>query len=197
MSLDFNNYYFNTAKSVIENINQKKIENIVKQLNILRKNKGRIFFIGCGGSAANASHAVNDFRKLANIESYCVTDNVSELTARINDDGWSNSFSDWLKISNLNSKDAIFVFSVGGGNKKQNVSTNIVKAVDLAIQRKSKIFGIVGRDGGYVYKKKPKNVLLLNIPKKIFITPLTESFQALIWHCIITNPMLKKNKTKW
>ena len=145
--------YFNQTKNTVDKIDIKKIEKLVISISHIKKNKGRIFFLGVGGSAGNCSHAVNDFRKLCDIECYAPTDNVSELTARINDDGWDSSILNWLKVSKINKKDAIFIFSVGGGNKKANVSVNLVKAIDFAINRKAKVLGIVGKKNGYTYLK--------------------------------------------
>jgi len=193
---NFYNDYFNNFKDIISNLEEKKIQNIIDCLFIIRKNKGRVFFIGVGGSAANCSHAVNDFRKLCLIESYTPTDNVSELTARINDDGWESSFTSWLKISNFNSKDALFVLSVGGGDIKKNISLNIVSAVKYAKKNKSKVIGIVGNNGGYTFKT-GDHVLKLNIRDKKYLTPLTESMQSILLHYLVTHPKLKMHSTKW
>ena len=146
--------------------------------------------------AENCSHAVNDFRKICNIESYTPTDNVSELTARINDDGWDSSFKTWLEVSKINSKDVLFVFSVGGGNLKRKISVNLIKAIDLAKQKKCKILGIVGRDGGYAARNSDAIIIIPTIDKKL-VTPYSESFQAVVWHCLVTHPMLQSNKMKW
>jgi|TARA_B110000438_G_scaffold299373_1_gene349413 D-sedoheptulose 7-phosphate isomerase len=188
--------YFNKISIIARLMDKEKINKIVLEILNLKKKKGRLFFIGVGGSAANASHAVNDFRKLCGIESYSPIDNVSELTARINDEGWENSFIDWLKVSKLNSSDGIFIFSVGGGNKKKGISTNLIKAVDYAKKQKTKVFGIVGRNDGYVYKK---GNLVLQVPlvSKNLLTPFSESFQAVVWHCLVSDPRLQINKTKW
>lgn len=193
---NFINKYFDQIELILKKLNLEKIENLAYKISHVKKNNGRIFFLGVGGSAGNCSHAVNDFRKLCNIESYTPTDNVSELTARINDEGWENSFVDWLKASNLKKKDAIFIFSVGGGNKKFNVSVNLIKAIDYATKTKSKIFGIVGKDDGYLYQKGNNVILIPNVDKKL-ITPYSESFQSVIWHCLVSHPLLKRNKTKW
>lgn len=192
----FINHYFRNVIKTTKTIDYKKIDTIINILSNLRKKKGRIFFLGVGGSAANCSHAVNDFRKLCNIECYSPIDNVSELTARINDEGWDNSFLDWLITSKLKSKDALFIFSVGGGNKKLKISTNLIKAIDYGKKIKSKIFGIVGRSDGYLYKNVKNIVLIPNIDKNL-ITPHSESFQAVIWHCLVSHPLLQENKTKW
>tara|TARA_B100000787_G_scaffold170176_1_gene164582 strand:+ start:3862 stop:4452 length:591 start_codon:yes stop_codon:yes gene_type:complete len=188
--------YFSQIPDLIEKIDLKQIDQIIRHLILLKNKKGRIFFLGVGGSAGNCSHAVNDFRKICEIESYTPTDNVSELTARINDDGWNTSLMEWLKISKLNSRDAIFVFSVGGGNIKKNVSMNLVQSIKYAKQKKSKIFGLVGKDGGYTKKMGDAVVLIPTIDKKL-ITPYAEAFQAVIWHCIVTHPALQSKKMKW
>ena len=188
--------YFNLIPKLIKKIDQKKIHKIIKLLVSAKRKKGRIFFIGVGGSAGNCSHAVNDFRKICEIECYTPTDNVSELTARINDDGWDSSFKNWLQISKLTSKDILFIFSVGGGNKEKNVSVNLIKAIDYAKNKKSKILGIVGRDGGYTKKKADAVIIIPTIDKKL-ITPYSESFQSVIWHCLVTHPMLQSKKMKW
>ncbi len=177
-------------------IDLKNIEKLVDALKMLKKNRGRLFFIGIGGSAANASHAVNDFRKLCEIESYSITDNVSELTARINDEGWQTSFSNWLKISKLNKKDALFIFSVGGGSISKNISLNIVESIKYAKKINAKVFGVVGPNGGFT-KLKGDLVIQINIQNKNLITPIAESVQAIIWHMIVSHPKLKINKTKW
>jgi len=152
--------FFNNTKKISEIIDKKEIENLAKSILKIKKNRGRIFFIGVGGSSANASHAVNDFRKLCEIECYTPTDNVAEFSARINDEGWDSSFSGWLKISKLNKKDAIFIFSVGGGNVKKNVSVNLVQSINFAKKVGAKIFGVVGRDGGET-KKSGDNVVVI------------------------------------
>ena len=160
------------------------------------KKKGKNIFLGIGGSAGNSSHAVNDFRKICEVESYTPTDNVSEFSARINDDGWDSSFSKWLKVSKLNRKDAIFIFSVGGGNLKKKVSVNLVEAIKYAKKIKSKIFGVVGRDGGFTKLKGDKIILIPNVNPKM-VTPFTEAYQAVVWHCLVSHPILQKVKTKW
>jgi D-sedoheptulose 7-phosphate isomerase len=162
----------------------------------LRDNGGRLFFIGAGGSAANCGHAVNDFRKLCGIECYAPTDNVSELTARTNDEGWDTVFAAWLATSRLGNKDGLFVFSVGGGDLERNVSPNIVRALDLAKQRGAKIFGVVGRDGGYT-KKAGDHVVVIPTVDPALVTPHTEAFQAVVWHCLVSHPALQRNPTKW
>ena len=188
--------FLNNIKTISDQININDINNLANQLKKLREKKGRIFFLGVGGSAANCSHAVNDFRKLCNIESYSITDNVSELTARINDEGWDTSLEEWLKVSNLSQNDAIFVLSVGGGNIEKKVSVNIIKAIKYATSIGSNVFGIVGRDGGYL-KKNSSNVILIPNTNNELVTPLSESFQSIIWHCLVSNPLLQISPTKW
>ena len=188
--------YFNLIPELVEKINKTQINKAVDLLSSVKKRKGRIFLLGVGGSAGNCSHAVNDFRKICEIESYTPTDNVSELTARINDDGWDSSFKNWLEISQLNSKDVLFIFSVGGGNLKKKVSINLIKAIEYAKIKKSKVLGIVGRDGGYTAKKGDAVVVIPTVDKKL-ITPYAESFQSVIWHCLVTHPKLQSKKMKW
>ena len=188
--------YFGQISKLSNKINKKKIEKLATSLANIRKKRGRVFFIGVGGSAGNCSHAVNDFRKICEIECYAPTDNVSELTARINDDGWESAFSNWLKVSKLNSNDAIFVMSVGGGNKEKNVSVNLIKAIQFAKKVKAKVFGIVGRDGGYT-KKVGDNVILIPTIDTNLITPYSESFQSVVWHCLVSHPILQTKKMKW
>lgn len=192
-------YTYNHLKEsieIIKRLNIQKIEHIIKIIKLIKKKKGRIFFLGVGGSAANCSHAVNDFRKILNIEAYSASENIAELTARINDDGWDTSYKNWLKVSNLNKKDCIFIFSVGGGNLKKKISTNLIESVKYAKNRKSKILSIVSRNGGYAYKNSNASVLIPVVNKNA-ITPHAEAFQALIWHLIVTHPTLNPNKNKW
>ena len=188
--------YFNGIKKLSDIIEKKDVENLAKAVAKVKKRNGRIFFLGVGGSAGNSSHAVNDFRKLCKIESYTPTDNVSEFSARINDEGWDSSFVEWLKICRLSKKDAIFILSVGGGNIKKKVSVNLIEAIKYAKKKKSNIFGIVGKDGGFT-KQKGDKVILIPTIKKIFITPYAESFQTIILHCLVSHPLLQKVKTKW
>ena len=194
--MKFTEKYLKEFSNVLLKFDIKEIENIVNTFIKIKKNKGRVFFLGVGGSSANASHAVNDFRKICNIECYAPTDNVSELTARINDEGFENSFQPYLKVSNLSQKDAIFIFSVGGGNLKKKISVNIIKAIDYANKKKSNILGIVGKSDGYT-KKIAKYCFVLPNVKKDFLTPFAETSQAVIWHLIVSHPLLKLNKTKW
>jgi D-sedoheptulose 7-phosphate isomerase len=162
----------------------------------LRDNDGRLFFLGVGGSAANCSHAVNDFRKIAGIEAYAPTDNVSELTARTNDEGWQTVFSQWLRTSRLRARDMICVFSVGGGNAEKNVSPNIVEALNYAREVGCRIVGIVGRDGGYTAKLADACVIIPTVNPET-VTPHSEAFQAVVWHLLVSHPRLKLNQTKW
>ena len=192
----FSKSYFKDIASIANKIDFKQIDNLVLDLVKLKKKKGRIFFIGVGGSAGNCSHAVNDFRKLCNIESYAPTDNVSELTARINDEGWNSSFSNWLNVSKLSSRDCVFIMSVGGGNLEKKVSVNIVEAIRYAKIVKSKIYGIVGHDGGFTNKNANICIRIPKVESKL-ITPYTEAYQAVVWHCIVSHPFLQENKTKW
>jgi D-sedoheptulose 7-phosphate isomerase len=194
--MTFTSEFIHESLKIIEKIDQNSIDQVINIISETRDKNGRIFFIGAGGSAANASHAVNDFRKLANIECYSPTDNVAELTARTNDEGWDSTFSGWLKVSKLNSKDLIFVFSVGGGDIEKNVSPNIVKAISLAKSVKSKIVGVIGRDGGYT-KINADACILIPTENPKHVTPMTESLHVLMWHLIITHPKIADNKTKW
>ncbi len=187
---EYTAHYFNHVRSVTEALNLDEIDETLSQLANLKKRKGRLFMLGIGGSAGNCSHAVNDFRKIANIESYAPTDNVSELTARANDDGWDTIFSNWLKVSNLTANDGIFVLSVGGGNVEKNVSTNIVKALQYAKELGTPILGIVSRDGGYT-RKVATTSILVPVGEAAFITPIAEAFQAVVWHLLATHPRLK------
>lgn len=183
--------YFKGVSAVVEKLSQRDIKRMMKALLGLKKRKGRLFLLGVGGSAGNCSHAVNDFRKICNIETYTPIDNVSELTARTNDDGWDSIFANWLKGSNLNKKDAVMIFSVGGGNLEKNVSANIVKALQYAKQIKSTILGIVSRDGGYT-KKVADVCVLIPVISPETITPYAEAFQAVIWHAIVNYPEFRK-----
>ena len=194
--VDFIHYYFKKVAQISNSIDFKSIIKIIENIKIIQNNKGRIFFLGVGGSAGNASHAVNDFRKLCNIESYSPSDNISELTARINDEGWDGSYKEWLKVSNLNSNDGIFILSVGGGDKEKKISTNLIEAIDLAISKKASVMGIVGKSRGYTFLKGNSVVLVPEIEDKL-VTPLSESYQSVIWHCIVSHPLLKVNSTKW
>ena len=184
------------AIQIIEQLDAEHIEALAQELVCLRTNGGRLFFLGVGGSAGNCSHAVNDFRKIAGIEAYAPTDNVSELTARTNDEGWHTVFSEWLKVSHLNNKDALFILSVGGGNLEKNISPNLVHAVQLAKLVGAKVLGIVGRDGGYTAQMGDAVVVVPTVNPES-ITPHSEAFQAVIWHLLVTHPDVKASQTKW
>lgn len=188
--------YLEQARQITSQIDHQVIESMAGALAALRENGGRLFFIGAGGSAGNCGHAVNDFRKLCGIESYAPTDNVSELTARTNDEGWETVFAAWLVTSKLSDKDGIFVFSVGGGDLERNVSPNIVRALELAKKRGAKVFGVVGRDGGYT-KKVGDHVVVIPTVDAGLVTPHTEAFHAVVWHCLVSHPALQQNATKW
>lgn len=188
--------YFKEAVDIIGKIDKSQVERMIDILIAIRKNQGRLFFLGVGGSAGNCSHAIADFRKIAGFEAYSPGDNVSELTARTNDEGWNTVFSEWLKGSNLNEKDGVFVFSVGGGNKEKNISANLVYALEYAKEIKAKILGIVGRDGGFTAKVADACVVVPVVNPNT-ITPHSESFQGIIWHLIVSDPRLMKMKNKW
>lgn len=184
------------TKLIIDRIDTKALEGLIGALAQVRERQGRLFILGVGGSAANASHAVNDFRKIVGIEAYAPTDNVSELTARTNDEGWHTVFSSWLAVSRLSAKDAILIFSVGGGNAAKNVSPNLVEALRYGQAQGAALLGIVGRDGGYTAEVADHCVIIPTVnPDNI--TPHSEGFQALIWHLIVSHPALKHTQTKW
>ena len=188
--------YFEQVSQIAKTIDGSSVEALADKLVELRARGGRLFVLGVGGSAANASHAVNDFRKLCGIETYAPTDNVSELTARTNDEGWETVFSGWLKVSRISSKDAVFVFSVGGGNVEKNVSVNLVKALDVAKEAGAMILGVVGRDGGYA-KQLGDVVVVVPTVDDGLITPHTEAFQGVVWHGLVSHPKLQIQATKW
>lgn len=188
--------YLEEVKSISELIDRVAIEKMVDILVDIREQKGRIFFLGVGGGAGNAGHAVNDFRKIAGIESYAPTDNVSELTARINDDGWENSYVEWLKGCNPKQKDGVFVFSVGGGSREQKISVNLVKVIEYAKKVQTRVLGIVGRDGGYTGKV-ADGCVIIPVVNASTVTPHTEAFQSVIWHLIVTHPKVRLAEMKW
>jgi D-sedoheptulose 7-phosphate isomerase len=188
--------YLDEAHKIIDSIDKNVINQMVKLLNNVRDNNGRLFILGVGGGAGHASHAVNDFRKICGIEAYAPTDNVSELTARVNDEGWGTAYVNWLKISKLNNNDMVFVFSVGGGNVEKDISLNIVKSLQLAKDVGAKICGVVGRDGGYTAQVADACVIIPSTNSET-ITPQTEGFQAVIWHLIVSHPELQKFEMKW
>ncbi len=194
--MSFSSKYLKECIEICNLINPKKIENIADLINSVRTVKGRIFFLGVGGGAGHAGHAVNDFRKICGIESYAPTDNVSELTARVNDDGWDTCYVNWLKGSHLNENDMLFIFSVGGGNLEKNISVNILESLKLAKKIGSKICGVVGRDGGYTAEVADECIIVptVNVSN---ITPHTEAFQAVVWHLLVAHPILLANEMKW
>jgi D-sedoheptulose 7-phosphate isomerase len=188
--------YFRQAADIAAKIDHDAIERMAAGLAALRERGGRLFIIGVGGSAANCSHAVNDFRKLCGIETYTPVDNVSELTARTNDEGWETVFAAWLRTSRANSNDAILVFSVGGGDAERNISANIVRGLEEAKARGLKIFGVVGRDGGFTKRVGDEVVVVPTVDAKT-VTPHTEAFQAVVWHCLVSHPSLAIKEAKW
>jgi D-sedoheptulose 7-phosphate isomerase len=188
--------YLREAQKVIDALSADQIESVVDELWKVRERNGRLFILGVGGSAANASHAVNDFRKICDFEAYAPADNTSELTARTNDEGWSTVFSEWLKGSRLAARDCVFVFSVGGGNAEKNISTNLIAAIQLARQVGATVIGVVGRDGGYTAREANACVVIPTV-NATHITPHTEAFQAVIWHLLVSHPKLKIRQTKW
>jgi D-sedoheptulose 7-phosphate isomerase len=188
--------FLGEAAEIVARLDRASIEKAAKMIGELRATGGRLFVLGVGGSAANASHAVNDFRKIAGIEAYAPTDNVSELTARTNDEGWATVFEGWLKTSKLQARDAVLVFSVGGGDVERNVSPNLVAALKLAKAVGSKIIGVVGRDGGYTAKVADVCVLI-PVVNLVHVTPHSEAFQAVVWHLLVSHPAVKVEQTKW
>ena len=194
--MNFSQKYLNEANQIIGRLDEKKIEKMFDLINEIKSNEGRIFFLGVGGSAGNCSHAVNDFRKIVGVECYAPTDNVSELTARTNDEGWKTIFVEWLRVSKLTNKDLIFIFSVGGGSLEKNISVNLVEAIKYGKSIGSRITGIVGKDGGYTAQNSD-TCITIPIVNDQNITPHTEAFQAVIWHLIVSHPKLKINQTKW
>jgi D-sedoheptulose 7-phosphate isomerase len=199
MNNELNGYietYLEEVAEISRGLSRPAILKMVEELIALRRADGRLFILGVGGSAANASHAVNDFRKIADIESYTPTDNAAELTARINDDGWDSSYAAWLRASRLGAKDALLIFSVGGGNEQKRVSVNLVEAIRLARSVNAKVLGIVGRDGGYTAQVADACVIIPNV-NGATVTPHTEAFQAVVWHLIVSHPALRANEMKW
>lgn len=194
--MSFSEQFLNESKEVINRIDASQIEQIAEILTEVRSNDGRVFFIGSGGGAGHASHAVCDFRKLCNIEAYAPYDNVSELTARVNDEGWDVTIINWLKVSRFNKKDCVFIFSVGGGSEEKNISMNLVNVVRYAKEINAKVVGIAGKDGGYTKKIGDAVVVIPTISNER-ITPHTEGFQAVIWHLLVSHPKLQMNPAKW
>ncbi len=195
-SKEFIDIHIEESIEILNTIDKKTISDMIEIISECQATSSRIFFLGVGGSAGNCSHAVNDFRKILGIESYAATDNVSELTARVNDDGWETVFEEFLKTSKLTSSDIIFVFSVGGGSEEKNISVNIVNALNYAKKCNSKIIGVVGRDGGHT-KKIGDSVVVIPTVNDDSITPHTEAFHAVVWHLIVSHPKLKMKNTKW
>ena len=193
---DFVKGYFDEVSAIANTINHGRLSKLIESLASLRDRNGRLFILGAGGSAGNASHAVNDFRKLCGIEAYSPSDNVSELTARVNDDGWEHSYSGWLAASRLNENDALFVFSVGGGDIDLGISVSLINAVEFAKRRKSAVFSIVGRSNSYCDANADISIV---VPEKVpeRRTPHSEAFQAVIWHCLVSSPKLQIQATKW
>ena len=194
--MDYAKRYIDEATLILKQLDQQAIQRMVERLVELRKRVGRLFILGVGGGAGHASHAVNDFRKIAGIEAYAPTDNVSELTARVNDDGWETSFVNWLRGSRLKANDMVFVFSVGGGDLQRNVSPNLVRALQYAKEVGAMVCGVVGRDGGYTAQVADACVLIPVVHPET-VTPHTESFQALVWHLLVSHPRLKAAEMKW
>lgn len=192
----FPRHFLETSTTIIGQISLEDLDAVVLEVLDVRDRGGRLFFCGSGGGAGHASHACCDFRKLAGVESYCVTDNVSELTARINDDGWDTAYSEWLRRARLSDRDGLFVFSVGGGDRNRRISTNLVTAVELAREVGASIVGIVGRDGGYVRSAATASVLIPVVDAAL-VTPQTEGLQALIWHLVVSDPRLAVMPGKW
>ncbi len=188
--------YFAQVGEIARRLDQDAVEAMAERLAMLRERGGRLFLLGVGGSAANCSHAVNDFRKLCGIEAYAPTDNVSELTARTNDEGWETVFAGWLETSRISAKDAVLVFSVGGGNAERGVSVNLVRALERARAAGAAILGVVGRDGGFT-RAVGSDVVVIPTVDPALVTPHTEAFQAVVWHCLVSHPKLQRQATKW
>jgi D-sedoheptulose 7-phosphate isomerase len=194
--MNYTQKHLGEAAAILERLDVAAIERVAELLAEIKASAGRLFFLGVGGSAGNCSHAVNDFRKLTGIECYAPTDNVSELTARINDDGWESTFVEWLKVSRLNSNDAVFILSVGGGNVEKNISLNLVAATRHAKMVGAKVIGILGRDGGHTAQVADASVIVPTVNAET-VTPHSEAFQAVIWHLLVSHPLLGSKQTKW
>jgi D-sedoheptulose 7-phosphate isomerase len=188
--------YLQEAAEIVRRLDATAIEKVAALLARVKADGGRVFFLGVGGSAANCSHAVNDFRKLAGIECYAPTDNVAELTARTNDEGWESVFTGWLKVSRLSPRDALFILSVGGGDAERNISPNLVSAIKLAREIGARVTGVVGRDGGFTAREADVCVVVPTV-NAATVTPHSEAFQAVIWHLLVSHPLLRENQTKW
>ncbi len=194
--MNFINNFFQNFNKSLNSLNKKNLIESIEILRKLRKKNGRLFIIGVGGSAGNASHAVNDFRKLCDIDAYTPVDNISEITAKTNDEGFDTIFDTYLKLSKINRNDVLMVFSVGGGNIKKKVSVNLIKAIKFAKNKKSKVISIIGRSDGYAYKNSDVRIFV-DIDNKKLVTPISETFQVLLWHLFVSHPRLQINKTKW
>ena len=194
--MSFTQQFLTEVQQVTSQLDTDAIEKVAEELAQIRQRGGRLFILGVGGSAGNAGHAVNDFRKICGFEAYAPTDNVSELTARTNDDGWPSIFSEWLKGSRINAKDGLLIFSVGGGNLEKNVSPNLVNAIQVAKSVGASVVGIVGRDGGYTARE-ANAVVIVPTVNPLHVTPHSEAFQAVIWHLLVSHPKLKVTQTKW
>ncbi len=194
--MSFARQYIEEVQAVTAKLDAEAIERLATELAAVRERGGRLFILGVGGSAANASHAVNDFRKICGFECYAPTDNVSELTARTNDEGWASVFIEWLKGSRLTAKDGLLIFSVGGGNLEKNVSPNLVSAIEFAKETGASVMGVVGRDGGYTGREADACVIVPTVNAD-HVTPHSEAFQAVIWHLLVSHPKLKQHRTKW
>ncbi|MBL8630569.1 MAG: SIS domain-containing protein [Rhodospirillaceae bacterium] len=194
--MDHVSKYFKQVADISQRLDLAKVEALANGLAALRERGGRLFMLGVGGSAANCAHAVNDFRKLCNIETYAPTDNVSELTARTNDEGWDTVFAGWLETSRLTKNDGIFVFSVGGGDAERNVSVNLIRGLEYAKKVGATIFGVVGRNGGFTAKVGNEVVIIPTVDDTL-ITPHAEAYQAVVWHCLVSHPVLQRKSTKW
>jgi D-sedoheptulose 7-phosphate isomerase len=192
----FSKQFLDESITLIQKLDTDSIEKLAEGLGDVRDRGGRLFILGVGGSAGHAGHAVNDFRKICGFESYAPTDNVSELTARVNDEGWDTCFSEWLKGSRLRENDALLIFSVGGGNREKNVSVNLVKSLELAKEVKAKVFGVVGRDGGFTKQASDACVVIPTVSSER-VTPHTEGMCAVVWHLLVSHPALAKTQTKW
>ena len=188
--------FLTEAANICRSLEVDQIEHLAAELAALRERGGRLFILGAGGSAGNASHAVNDFRKLCHLECYAPTDNVAELTARTNDEGWETVFAGWLEVSRLGAADALLIFSVGGGDAERQISVNLIRAIDLAHKRGARVFGIVGRATGYTALHGDV-VVVIPQPAPHWVTPLSEAFQAVVWHCLVSHPVLQRQTTKW
>lgn len=194
--MNYTHKHLQESEAILRMLDIGAIERIAELLAQVKASAGRVFFLGLGGSAGNCSHAANDFRKLAGIECYAPTDNVSELTARINDDGWDSIFVEWLKVSRLDKEDAVFILSVGGGDAKRNISPNLIAAADYAKAMGAKVIGILGRDGGHAARVADASVIVPTV-NPATVTPHTEAFQAVIWHLLVSHPLLKSSDAKW